>query len=93
MKREKNNGRWGKAGLKNSISLKERGRDVAHCPDDTLALDRAIKQALQHQGAPVWPQWKRSRGSFGSTLSTSPPKSRTLVLRTTEGFAAIGSQH
>ena len=51
MKREKNNGRWGKAGLKNSISLKERGRDVAHCPDDTLALDRAIKQALQHPGS------------------------------------------
>lgn len=42
MKTEKNNGRWGKAGLKNSISLEERGRDVAHRPDDTLALDRAL---------------------------------------------------
>ena len=51
MKTEKNNGRWGKAGLKNSISLEERGRDVAHRPEDTLALDRAVKQALQHPGS------------------------------------------
>ena len=51
MKTEKNSGRWGKAGLKNSISLEERGRDVAHRPEDTLALDRAVKQALQHPGS------------------------------------------
>lgn len=47
MKTEKNNGRWGKAGLKNSISLEEGGRDAARRPDDTLA----IKQAPQHPGS------------------------------------------
>lgn len=47
MKTEKNSGRWGKAGLKDSISLEERGRDAARRPDDTLA----IKQALQHLGS------------------------------------------
>lgn len=51
MKTEKNNGRWGKAGLKNSISLEEWGRDAAPRPDNTLALDGAIKQALQHPGS------------------------------------------
>ena len=35
-------------------------------------------------------QEKRSRGPFGSTLSSSPPKSGTLALGTTKGFAAVG---
>lgn len=83
--------RWGRACLNTKASLTEQGRQAAYHPNDTLAFRQGLYSKLPNiQGAPVWPCcWRgRGQGNIWVNYSPSPPKSRALALKPTEGFAA-----